>query len=107
MLFEISLDYVVCNEFENLTLFSNNISGTRQHSAVKTAQALAARDLGWVFRQLWKTERQSWWWLRSPSRPHNSQVPLQVPTELQAWKPSRWSWSAHGTNSFSPGMTIA
>lgn len=43
MLFEISLDYVVRNEFGNefgnLILFNNNILETRQHSTVKTAQA--------------------------------------------------------------------
>lgn len=38
MLFEISLDYVVRNEFGNLTSF-NNISETRQQSAANSTSS--------------------------------------------------------------------
>lgn len=48
MLFEISLDYVVHNEFGNLILFNNNILETGQHSAVKSTSSAGLRA-GWGF----------------------------------------------------------
>lgn len=48
MLFEISLDYVVRNEFGNLILFNNNILETRQHSTVNSTSSGGLRA-GWGF----------------------------------------------------------
>lgn len=78
MLFEISLDYVVHNEFGNLILFNNNILETRPHPTVKTAQALETRDqrpeLGCPSASLTHSHAH---------RPPNSQMLLQLCTGLR------------------------
>lgn len=106
MLFEISLDYVVCNEFGNLTLFNNNMLETRQHSAVRSTSS-GGRRAGGVFPQPLHPEAQS------PVT--GDTLAILTISRCISSSPQRSGleaqWARAGlhicpTNSFSPGLTI-